>query len=140
MLVTIYQTTWCHIPENCNLDTHSHESHKSHIFKNNVEAIIPPIPRSSKWSHSLRFSNQNIICICHPTHECYMCNQSHPLDSTILLCIKYININKSFTVLELVNFLVISSSKFSPYRQLAKLLLWMLYSYCFSRETGSINY
>lgn len=121
-LVTIYQTRWCHIPEECNLDTHSHENHMSHIFKNHVKAIIPSISWSSKWSLPFRFSNQNTACIFHPFHECYTCNQSHPLNSIILLCVKYRNINKPFTVFQLVNFLVISSSKFSPYRTAGKII------------------
>jgi hypothetical protein len=30
------------------------------------------MPRSSKWSLPFRFSNQNIICISHISHACYM--------------------------------------------------------------------
>jgi len=30
------------------------------------------MPWSSEWSLPVRFSDQNFVCISHPTHTCYM--------------------------------------------------------------------
>jgi len=40
--------------------------------------IFSYTPRSSKWSLPFRFFNQNIVCISHLSHPCYM-PPSHPL-------------------------------------------------------------
>jgi hypothetical protein len=40
--------------------------------------IFPTTSRPSEWSHSFRFSNQNIICISLLFHEFYMPHRSHP--------------------------------------------------------------
>ena len=34
----------------------------SHFFNNQVYIILPPTPRSSKWSVSLSYPNQNTVC------------------------------------------------------------------------------
>jgi hypothetical protein len=34
--------------------------------------------RSSKWSLPFRFPDQNIVCIFHPSHACYMPRLSCP--------------------------------------------------------------
>jgi hypothetical protein len=37
------------------------------------------MPRSSTWSLPFRLSNQNIVCISHLSHVCYMtCLSHHP--------------------------------------------------------------
>ena len=35
-LVNLYQTTWCHISEDSNLDIHSHENVSSYIFNHGL--------------------------------------------------------------------------------------------------------
>jgi hypothetical protein len=34
--------------------------------------ILSSTPTHSEWSLPNRFSNQNIVCIFHPSHVCYM--------------------------------------------------------------------
>jgi len=50
------------------------------------------ISNSSTWSLPFRFSNQNIVCISHLSHTCYMLHQSHPLwfdhPNNIWWCVK----------------------------------------------------
>jgi hypothetical protein len=36
------------------------------------------MPTSSEWSLTFRFSNQNTVCISHPSSACYMPSPSHP--------------------------------------------------------------
>jgi len=40
-------------------------------------SILPSMSRSLEWSHLLRFSNQNFVCISHLTHACCMTFPSH---------------------------------------------------------------
>jgi len=56
--------------------------HSVHTYSHNFPKIhsnfnFPSMPRSSKWSLPFRFSNQNIICISHISHACYMSLPSH---------------------------------------------------------------
>jgi len=40
--------------------------------------VLPFMPQSSKWSLPFRFSTQNIVCISHLSHPCYMPLPFHP--------------------------------------------------------------
>jgi hypothetical protein len=40
--------------------------------------ILPSTPSSSRWSLLFRFSNQNIVCISHVSHACFMLRPYHP--------------------------------------------------------------
>jgi len=52
------------------------QSVPSHRFpRSHSNVILPYMPRSSAWSLPFRLSIQNIVCICHLFHACYM---SHP--------------------------------------------------------------
>jgi len=51
----------------------------SHCFlKTHSNIILPFIPRTSEWSLPFRFSDQNVVCISHLSHACYMLSLSHP--------------------------------------------------------------
>jgi hypothetical protein len=41
--------------------------------------ILRSMPLSSEWSLSFRFYEQNILCIFHLFHACYIPRQAHPL-------------------------------------------------------------
>ena len=47
-------------------------------FKIHFNITLPYTPRSSKWSHSFRFSNQNPVCIFPVSHTCNTPRPSHP--------------------------------------------------------------
>jgi hypothetical protein len=45
------------------------------------------MPRFSKWSLLLRFSNQNFPCVSHRFHACYMPCPPYPLHMiTFIIC------------------------------------------------------
>jgi hypothetical protein len=54
---------------------HSLPPYFSRIYSN---VIFPSTHRSSEWPLPFKFSNQNIVCISHRSHVCYMCHPSHP--------------------------------------------------------------
>jgi len=39
--------------------------------------VFPSTPRSSEWTHSFRFSDQNTVCISHQPHAYYMTRPFH---------------------------------------------------------------
>jgi hypothetical protein len=49
-----------------------------YFYKTHSNFIFLSTARSFKWSLLLRFYNQNIICMSHLSHVCYMSRQSHP--------------------------------------------------------------
>jgi len=57
---------------------HSVHSLPPYFPKTHSNIIVLCTPRSSKRSLPFRFSNQNIICISHFSHPCYMPRPSHP--------------------------------------------------------------
>jgi hypothetical protein len=40
--------------------------------------ILPSTPRTSDWSLPFKFSGQNVVCISHLSHACYVPHQSQP--------------------------------------------------------------
>jgi hypothetical protein len=40
---------------------------------------LPSTPRCFAWSLPFRFSDQNVLCISHFSHACYMLRPCHPL-------------------------------------------------------------
>jgi len=42
-----------------------------------LNTIFPSMPRSPEWHLLFRFSSQNIVCIFHISHTCYMPRLSH---------------------------------------------------------------
>jgi len=50
----------------------------SYVPKIHSNIILPSMAMSSEWSLTLRFSDQNCVCISHLFHACYMLRPSHP--------------------------------------------------------------
>ena len=50
---------------------------QSHYLKNHFNITLPSMPRSSKWSFSLRFPHKNPVCTSALPHACYMPSPSH---------------------------------------------------------------
>jgi hypothetical protein len=48
-----------------------------YFLKIRSHIIFPSMPRSSKWSFHLKFSNKNILCT-YLSHSCYMLRPSQP--------------------------------------------------------------
>jgi hypothetical protein len=70
-LVTTYQTTWYHNPEDHNQHLHHHDN------LNHFSIILSSMPMSSKWCLSFRLSNQNAVCIPNLLDACYIPCPSH---------------------------------------------------------------
>jgi hypothetical protein len=50
-----------------------------------VYIIHPFAPRSSKWTLSFICPDQNLVCVSHLSHVCYMTRPSHPHFITIAI-------------------------------------------------------
>jgi len=66
------------------------QMHTVHILptyfsKIHSNIILPSTPKSFEWSLSFRLSNQNIVCIVHLSHACYMSPSYISLDLIILI-------------------------------------------------------
>jgi hypothetical protein len=51
--------------------------------------VFPSTPRFSVWSRPFRLLNQDLVCICHHSHACYMLRPSHPHPNYISWTVGY---------------------------------------------------
>ena len=70
------------IPPTCTYPEPAHTvlAPSSHFLKIHLSAILPPTPRSSKWSFSLTFSHQSPVSTPPLPHTCYIPHHFIPLD------------------------------------------------------------
>jgi hypothetical protein len=83
----------------------------SYLSKIHFNIILPPMPRSSKWSPSLWFAHQNPTCTSHLPHTCYM-----PCPSQSL----FDQLNDIWWKVESIKLLVTQSSPLPSYLTLLK--------------------
>jgi hypothetical protein len=66
--------------------------HTSRIFWSHFNIILPSVPGSSKWHLPLSFSGWSPVCICRPSHVCYLLRSYHTvffrLSSFHFLCLR----------------------------------------------------